>query len=153
MISLRVHSQFSIIHLSILFLDPFYLVMFHIKLPNDSLICPKSYSKWQCVVLRIRKYGNQKDICSVFNKSVSWINFKIIKNKVRNVPPLTKFIIMEPSGIWNTDIKIKFTKSYITIHNVWLIFLADFFFKLAILLFLSKHILYDQNILYHIKIN
>lgn len=60
----------------------------------------------------------QEDICSVFNKSVSWINFEIIKNKVRKIPPLTGFIIMGTSGIWNTDIKIKFMIFYNIIHNV-----------------------------------
>ena len=60
----------------------------------------------------------QEDIYSVFKKSVSWINFEIIKNKVRKIPPLTGFIIMETSGIWNTDIKIKFMIFYNIIHNV-----------------------------------
>ena len=58
----------------------------------------------------------QEDICSVFCKSVSWINFEIIKNKVRKIPLLTGLIIMGTSGIWNADIKIKFMKFYNIMH-------------------------------------
>ena len=60
----------------------------------------------------------QEDICSVFCKSVSWINFEIIKNKVRKFPLLTGFIIMETSGIWKTDIKIKFMKFSNIVHII-----------------------------------
>lgn len=64
---------------------------------------------------------------------------------------LSGFIIMGPSGIWNTDIKIKFMQFYITIQNVWLIFLAVFFQINHSCFPFKTHILYDQNILYCIK--
>ena len=60
----------------------------------------------------------QEDICSVFYKSVSWINFEIIKNKVRKFPLLTESIIMGTSGIWKTDIKIKFMKFSNIVHII-----------------------------------